>query len=105
MPLTNRGSLFDKLVLEGKTGKEIPDSSRLEFLEKFSANKQFFFIRCGRQHLWAVEQRRYSRFTFVKNSVGNLPKVPKAKFLGSDGHLFYYHMQVWQLQEPFCNDF
>ena len=27
-----------KLVVEGKTGKEIPDSSRLEFLEKFSAN-------------------------------------------------------------------
>ena len=24
--------------LEGKTGKDIPDSSRLEFLEKFSAN-------------------------------------------------------------------
>ena len=27
-----------KLVLEGKTGKEIPESSRLEFKEKFSAN-------------------------------------------------------------------
>ena len=27
-----------KLVLEGKTGKEIPDSSRLEFLEKFPAS-------------------------------------------------------------------
>ena len=27
-----------KLVLEGKTGKKIPESSRLEFLEKFSAN-------------------------------------------------------------------
>ena len=27
-----------KLVLEGKTGKEIPKSSRLEFLEKFLAN-------------------------------------------------------------------
>ena len=27
-----------KLVLEGKTGKEIPESPRLEFLEKFSAN-------------------------------------------------------------------
>ena len=25
--------------LERKTGKEIPESSRLEFLEKFSANK------------------------------------------------------------------
>ena len=28
-----------RLVLEGKTGKEIPESSRLEFLKKFSANK------------------------------------------------------------------
>ena len=27
-----------KLVLERKTGKEIPESSRLEFLKKFSAN-------------------------------------------------------------------
>ena len=27
-----------KLILEGKTGKEIPESSRLEFLEKFFAN-------------------------------------------------------------------
>ena len=27
-----------KLVLEGKTGKEIPESSRLEFIEKLSAN-------------------------------------------------------------------
>ena len=27
-----------KLVLEGKTGKETPESSRLEYLENFSAN-------------------------------------------------------------------
>ena len=27
-----------RLVLEGKAGNEIPDSSRLEFLEKFLAN-------------------------------------------------------------------
>ena len=27
-----------RLFLEGKTGKEIPESSRLEFLEKFLAN-------------------------------------------------------------------
>ena len=26
------------LVIEGKTGKNIPESSRLEFLEKFSGN-------------------------------------------------------------------
>ena len=27
-----------RLILEGQTGKEIPESSRLEFLVKFSAN-------------------------------------------------------------------
>ena len=27
-----------KLVLKGKTGKEIPELSRIEFFEKFSAN-------------------------------------------------------------------
>ena len=27
-----------KLFVEGKTGKEIPESSRLEFIEKYSAN-------------------------------------------------------------------
>ena len=27
-----------RIVLEGKTGKDIPESSRLEFLEKFLAN-------------------------------------------------------------------
>ena len=27
-----------RIVLEGKTGKEIPESSRLEFIEKFLAN-------------------------------------------------------------------
>ena len=48
IPLMNQGSMTFltilgvieilrsfKLVLEGKTGKEIPKSSRLEFLEKF----------------------------------------------------------------------
>ena len=49
MPLTNQDSLRSilgvmeilcslKLVLEGKTGKETLESSRLEFKEKFSAN-------------------------------------------------------------------
>ena len=52
MPLTNQGSLYFspfwelqlqllcscRLVLKGKTGKEIPEVSRLKFLEKFSAN-------------------------------------------------------------------
>ena len=42
-----------KLVLEGKAGKEIPESSRLEFLEKFSANN--FTLSDAEDHLRAVE--------------------------------------------------
>ena len=41
-----------RLVLEGKTGKEIPDSSQV--LRKVFS-KHFCFIRCRRQHLWAIE--------------------------------------------------
>ena len=36
-----------RLVLEGKTGKEIPESPRLEFLEKFSANN---FVLSDAEH-------------------------------------------------------
>ena len=52
-----------RLVPEGKTDKEIPESSRLKFLEKFSANN-------------------------FENTISNLLKVLRAKFLGSDGLLF-----------------
>ena len=42
-----------RLVLERKTGKEIPESSRSEFLEKFLANN--FALSDAEEHLWAVE--------------------------------------------------
>ena len=42
-----------KLVLEGKTGKEIPESLRLEFIEKFSANN--FALSDAEENTWAVE--------------------------------------------------
>ena len=65
-----------RLVLEGKKGKEIPESSRFEFLEKFLANN---FA------LSDAEDNTYSRFTFAEDTISNSPKVPRAKFLGSDG--------------------
>ena len=65
-----------KLVLEGKTGKEIAESSISEFLEKSSANK---FIRCRKKHLWAIEQRRSSKSTFVENTVSNSVKSPDSQ--------------------------
>ena len=40
------------LVLEGKTGKEIPEISRLEFLEKFSANS--FALLDAENNTWTM---------------------------------------------------
>ena len=42
-----------RLVLEGKTGKEIPESPRLEFLKKFSANN--FALSDAEDYLWVIE--------------------------------------------------
>ena len=43
-----------RLVLEGKTGKEIPESSRLEFLEKFSANN--FALSDAEDNTWQLNR-------------------------------------------------
>ena len=63
-----------ELALEGKTGKEIPESSRLEFLEKFSANN--FALSDAENNIADL----YSRFTFVENTISNSPKVTRAKW-------------------------
>ena len=47
--------------------------------------KQFYSIRCRRQHLWVVKERRYSRLTFAENTISNSPKVTRVKLLGSNG--------------------
>ena len=73
-----------RLVLKWKTGIEIPELSRLEFLKKFSANN-FALSDAEDSISLSVEQRRYSRFTFVESTIGNFPNILRAKFLGSDG--------------------
>ena len=87
-----------RLVLEGKTGKEI----KIRFLRKVFS-KQICFIWCRRQLLQAVEQRRYSRFTFVKNTIGNSPKVLKATFLVSGGlFCFISRWKFGRFKNPFA---
>ena len=44
-----------RLVLEGKTGKEIPESSRLEFLEKFST-RNFALPDAGDYASWPLNR-------------------------------------------------
>ena len=93
-----------RLVLERKAGKEIPKSSRLEFLEKFLGNN---FVSSD------VEDNP-SRL-FNRGSTADLPLLrtliaihqsPKsqvsAKWLT---FLFLQHMQIQQLQEPFRNNY
>ena len=76
--LTNLGVILCslRLVLEGKTYKEVPESWKLEFLELFFQMQET--ARPGR----LVE--RYARFIFVVNNVRCSPKVTKARFLRND---------------------
>ena len=58
-----------------ETGKEIPESSRLESLEKFSANN------------FALSDSE--DYTSVDNTIGNLPKASRVKFPGSNVQVSY----------------
>ena len=69
-----------KLALEGKTGKEIPVLSRLVFLEKFSANN--YALSDAEDNTSRPLNRGGIADVFVENTIGNLPKVLRAKFLG-----------------------
>ena len=92
-----------KLVLEEKIGQQILTSSRLEILKRFLPNNRALNIRCRRQHLRAVEQRRYCRFTFVENTISNSLKVPRAQFLGING--VFCFISIWKFgcfKNPFA---
>ena len=66
-------------------------------------NKQFCFITCRGQHLLAVEKRRYSRFTFVENTISNSPKVLRAKSPGSNWFFcFSYKSKLGSFKNPFA---
>ena len=58
------------LVLEGKTGKEIPESSTLDFLEKFSVNN--FALSGAEDNTSGPLNRGGSRFTFAENTIVKL---------------------------------
>ena len=74
------------LVLERKTDKEIPESSRLEFLEKFFPNN------------FALSDVEDNTFGLLNRAgIADLPlfrtllaKVLRAKFLGRHGLFLFY---------------
>ena len=86
-----------RLVLEGKTTKEISESSRLEFLEKLLANNFFALSDAEDNTSGPLNRGGIADLDIdidldiadlgidIENNISNSPKVPRAKFLGSDG--------------------
>ena len=73
-----------RLVLEGKTGKEIPESLRLESLETFLTNN--FALSDAKD---STSRSMNGVGTFAENTFSDSPKVLRVKFLGK-GRFFYF---------------
>ena len=91
-----------KLVLEGKTGKEISESSRLEFLEKFSANN--FALSDAENTSRLLNREGIAGLPLLRTLLAIHQKSQEPSFWEVMGSLLYKNMQVWQLQEPLCID-
>ena len=78
------------LVIEGKIGKKIPESSRLEFLENFSGNN--FALSDAEDNTSRPLNRGGKQIYFFENTISNSPKVLRAKFLESDGLFSFISM-------------
>ena len=105
-----------KLVLEGKTGKEIPQSSRLKFLEKFSENN--FALSDAEDNTFRTLNRGgIVDLLLLRTLLAICQKLQEPSFwevmdckewsvlIDLVKSVISLHMQVWQLQEPFCNDY
>ena len=87
-----------RLVLEGRA--EIPVSSRLEILEKFLANN--FTLSDAEDN--TSDPLNRCRFTIVENTFSNSPNVPRAKYLGNYG-LLYFSSICNLASRTLCNDY
>ena len=72
-----------RLVLKGKTGKETTKSSRLEFLEEFSANN-FALSDAEDNKSRSLNRGGIADLTLLR-TISNSWNVLRATFLGSDG--------------------
>ena len=91
-----------RLVLEGKRGKEIPESPRLQFLEKFSANN-FALSDAEDNTPGPLNRGDIADLPLLRTLLAIRHKVPRDKFLGSDG-LFCLFSICWfsSFKNPFA---
>ena len=90
-----------RLVLEGKTGKEIPESSRIEFLEKFLANN-FGLLDAEDNTSGSLNRGGTTDLLSLRTLLAILRKSREPSFWKV---MHSFVLQVWHLQEPFCNDY
>ena len=73
-----------RLVLEWETGKKITESSKLELLDQFLANN-FALSDAEENTLRLLNRGGIADLPVFENTIDNLPKDLRAKYLGSDG--------------------
>ena len=90
-----------RLVLEGTTGKEIPQSSRLELLAKFLANN-FALSDADLNTSGALNRGVIADLTLLRTLAIYQKSQDQTFWEVIDSFVL---VEVWQLQEPFCNDY
>ena len=90
-----------RLVLEGKTGKEIPDSSRLQFLERFLANK-FAFLDAESNNSGPFNRGGTVDLLLLRTQLAIRRKSREPSFWGV---IELFICKILQLRKPFCNDY
>ena len=93
-----------KLVLKGKTGKEIPESSWLEFLEKVSAN--IFPLSDAEDNTTRLLNTGGTADFPLLGTLLAIRQKPLEPSFGEvmDSFILLAYAS-WQLQEPFGNDY
>ena len=83
-----------RLVLEGKTGKEIPESSRLEFLEKFSANN--FAVSDAEDNTYGQLKRGgIADLPLLRTLLEIRQKSQEPSFWEVMNPLFYFYLSIY----------
>ena len=88
----------------GETGKEIPESSELEFLKKFSANN-FGLSDAEDNTSGPLNRGGIADLHLLRTLLAIRQKSQESSFWEVMDSCFISICKVWQLQEPFCNDY
>ena len=98
---SHRNIMQFQIVIEGETGKEIPQSSRLEFLEKFPANN--VALSDVEDNTSRLLNRRGMADLPLLRTLLAIRQVTRAKFLESNGFFSFISIcKIGSFKNPFA---